>query len=80
MEKTYTISQSQLDAVLQNLSNIRVITDYEEKNGTPESHRRYLAEFCGIIGVLIDLGLVREWDAFRAAQIRAEHDKDESND
>ena len=80
MEKTYTINQDQLTRVLENLSNIRKIMDYEEKYGTPEEHEKYLEEFCGIIGVLCDLGLIREWDKFRAAEIRAEMKKEDKHD
>ena len=80
MEKTYTITQDQLDKVLKNLSNIRSIMYYEKEYGTQESHQKYLAEFCGILGVLSDLGLIREWDAFRAAQIRAKQEKENCND
>lgn len=77
MEKTYTITQTQLDAVLENLSHVRSIMYYEEKDGNKEQHGKYLSEFCGIMGVLCTFGLLGEWDKYRAAEIRAEMNKEE---
>lgn len=79
MEKTYTITQSQLDKVLENLSNVRSIMEFEKKDGNEESHQRWLSEFCGILSVLINLGLVGEWDNYRRAEILAEMAEQEAS-
>ena len=80
MEKTYTLTQAQLDKVLENLGHVRSNMEYEEKYGNEENHRRYLSEFCGILGVLCNFGLINEWDKFRSAQILAEMEQQERND
>lgn len=67
-----TITQEQLNRVLENLSNVRNIMEFEEKYGTEESHKEWRSEFCGIIGVLGNFGLLGEWDKYRAAEIRRE--------
>ena len=79
MEKTYTITQTQLDMVLENLGHVRSIMEYEKKHGNEEDHNRWLTEFCGILGVLCNFGLLNEWDKFRSAQILAEMEEQEKN-
>ena len=70
-EKTYTITQSQLDKVLANLSDIRKIMTFKKESGE-ESYKNYLSEFCGILGALSNFGIIGEWDKYRAAEILAE--------
>ena len=51
------------------------------EDGNEESHQRWLSEFCGILCVLSNLGLIGEWDKFRRAEILAEMAEQEaSND
>ena len=49
----------------------------DKKYGNKEEHQKYQFEFCGIIGVLCVFGLLGEWDKYRAAEIRAEMNKEE---
>ena len=80
MEKTYTITQSQLDKALENLNNVCSIKDYSKDTGDEVEYQKYLFEFCGIICTLCDFGLLTEWDKFRADKIRAEMKKETAND
>lgn len=80
MIKTYTITQDQLTRTLEHMNNVHTNMVYEEEYGTVEEYQKSLAEFCAIIGVLCDFGLIREWDKFHAAKLRAEREKENNND
>ena len=68
MEKTYTITQEQLDQVFLNIQVVNNIKNDFEREGKEQDCQNYLFDFCGRLTVLMELGLLKEWDAWRAKQ------------
>lgn len=70
--KTVTITEEQMEKVFQHLSIVKDINDSFKKDEDQLMYQKSLSEFCGIYGVICDLGIEDEWYKWQTEQIRRE--------
>ena len=61
-----TITREQMEKSFQYLSTIIYNRDWCEEHGERERYENYLSEFCGILSVYCNLGILNEWYRWRA--------------
>lgn len=70
--KTVKITEEQMEKVFQHLSIVKHINDSFKKDEDQLMYQKSLSEFCGIYGVICDLGIEDEWYKWQTEQIRRE--------
>ena len=66
------ITEKQMTAAFKSLKTVQNIMQYEKEHGSVELYKRELAEYCGILGVFQNLGLLNDWFEWSARQALAE--------
>ena len=55
------ITTNQMHKAFENLHTVQSLMQFDKDHGNTELYKRELAEYCGILGIFQNLGMLDDW-------------------